>query len=181
MPPSEPRVSLAASAHMGADDRAPANHGFAGDQAEPFAGLFARQIMPAIALVLASALLNSAPAVPADAGAPPPRVSIVAACTAAAPAAGASFSGPVLQVLDGRTLCIAQGPTPDRWIQVRLADVHDREARGALMAAAFARNVSCRAIRRDGDGVVASCNLSGAPLGQVAGSDAATVQAASWR
>ena len=49
------------------------------------------------------------------------------------------------------------------------------------MAAAFARNVNCKAIRRDADGVVASCNLSGAPLGQVAGSDAATLQAASWR
>ena len=137
--------------------------------------------MPTAAIALASALLSSAPAVPANTAAPPARVSVVAACTATAPATGADFSGPVLQVLDGRTLCIAQGPTPDQWIRVRLADVHDREARSALMAAAFARNVSCRTIRRDGDGVVASCNLSGAPLGQLAGSDAATLQAASWR
>ncbi len=136
--------------------------------------------MPAVAIALAAALLNSAPAVPADA-APPARISIVAACTAAAPAAGASFSGPVLQVIDGRTLCIAEGPTPDRWIRVRLADVHDREARGALMAASFARDLACTAVRRDEDGVVASCTLSGARLGEVVGGETATVQAASWR
>ena len=136
--------------------------------------------MPAVAIALASALLNSAPAVPADL-APPPRVSIVADCAAAPPATGADFSGPVLQVIDGRTLCIAQGPTPDRWVRVRLAGVHDREGRGALMAASFARDLTCRAVRRDEDGVVASCSLSGTPLGQVVSGEAATVQAASWR
>ncbi len=135
--------------------------------------------MPATALALASALLSSAPALPAQAG--PARVSIVAPCTASAPADGQMLSGPVLQVIDGRTLCIAKGPTPDQWIKVRLADVYDREARSALMAATFAKDVDCRVEGADAQGVVARCNVAGAPLAQVVGSDAARVQTASWR
>jgi hypothetical protein len=37
-------------------------------------------------------------------------------CRAPAPAVGQTVSGPVLHVIDGRTLCLAQGPTPDQWI-----------------------------------------------------------------
>src|SRR5581483_5262999 len=71
--------------------------------------------------------------------APPPP----AACTAAAPARGVSFTGTVLQVIDGRTLCVAFGPSPDQWVRVRLTDVGPALPRGALMATAFAREVTC--------------------------------------
>ncbi len=150
-------------------------------EAEPFAGSFASQlIMSAAALALSALLTSSAPAAPADV-APPARVAIVAACTAAAPADGQSVAGPVLQVIDGQTLCIAKGPTPDQWVRVRLTDVYDREDRGSLMAAAFAKDVVCSVERRDAQGASGRCTLEGAPLGQVIGSDAAKLQAASWR
>ena len=150
-------------------------------EAEPFAGSFASQlIMSAAALALSALLTSSAPAAPADV-APPARVAIVAACTAAAPADGQSIAGPVLQVIDGQTLCIAKGPTPDQWVRVRLTDVYDREDRGSLMAAAFAKDVVCSVERRDAQGASGRCTLEGAPLGQVIGSDAAKLQAASWR
>lgn len=135
--------------------------------------------MPAAALALASALLSTAPAASAETAAPP-RVSIVAACTAAPPAEGRSLAGPVLQVIDGRTLCIARGSTPDQWIRLRLADVYDREDRGALMAAAFAKDVVCRVERRDGEGAIGRCTIDGVPLTHVVASAPAQVQAASW-
>ena len=112
--------------------------------------------------------------------APPPRVPIVAACTAAAPADGI-VSGPVLQVIDGHTLCVAAGPTPDQWVQVRLSDVHDRGGRAALMAAAFAKDVVCGTTSHDGDGVVGRCILDGASLGQLVQTQEIHAQAASWR
>ena len=137
-------------------------------------------IMSAAALALSALLTSSAPAAPADL-APPPRVAIVAACTAAAPAGGQSISGPVLQVIDGQTLCIAKGPTPDQWVRVRLTDVYDREDRGSLMAAAFAKDVVCSVDSRDARGASGRCTIEGAPLRQVVSSGVAKLQAASWR
>jgi len=133
-------------------------------------------------VALTAALLtpvSAAPELSAD-PAPPPRVAIVAACTAAPPADGI-IVGPVLQVIDGRTLCVARGPTPDQWVRVRLSDVHDREARSALMAAAFAKNVVCGATGHEGEGVVGRCIFGGASLGQLVQSQDIRVQAASWK
>lgn len=104
-----------------------------------------------------------------------------AACSAEAPAAGSVFSGPVLQVIDGRTLCVADGPTPDHWVRVRLADVAAGRSRTALMAAVFAKDVICVADRRDGQGVVGRCVFNGSALGQLVRSDEVRAQAASWR
>ena len=137
-------------------------------------------IMSAAALALSALLTSSAPAA-RDRRAPPPRVAIVAACTAAAPADGQSISGPVLQVIDGQTLCIAKGPTPDQWVRVRLTDVYDREDRGSLMAAAFAKDVVCSVDSRDARGASGRCTIEGAPLRQVVSSGVAKLQAASWR
>ncbi|HEY5411972.1 MAG TPA: hypothetical protein VIJ94_14715, partial [Caulobacteraceae bacterium] len=91
------------------------------------------------------------------------------------------IAGPVLQVIDGRTLCVANGPTPDRWVRVRLSDVHNREGRTALMATAFAKDVVCGATSRDDEGIVGRCILGGASLGQLVRSQEIHVQAASWR
>jgi hypothetical protein len=35
---------------------------------------------------------------------------------------GARFSGPVVYVGDGDSLCVGVGPQPDAWVEVRLAD-----------------------------------------------------------
>jgi hypothetical protein len=104
-----------------------------------------------------------------------------AACTAAPPAHGEAFSGTVLQVIDGRTLCVASGPTPDRWVRVRLTDAGADLPRGALMATAFAREVSCVADAPDAEGVTAVCIVDGRSVGEAASSPDATAQAADWR
>ena len=96
--------------------------------------------------------------------APPaiPAPHIRAACTAAAPPVGAAFSGPVLQVLDGGTICVAQGADPSQWIQARFAD--GASGPGPMTAAVFARTVTCVVARQAAVGVVARCTLDGVPL-----------------
>ncbi len=105
----------------------------------------------------------------------------LAACTASAPPSGQMISGPVLQVIDGQTLCVADGPTPDQWIRVRLADVDKSISRGALMAAAFAKDVICTADGRDGSGVIGRCVFNGSSLGELVQSGEIKAQATSWR
>ena len=102
-------------------------------------------------------------------------------CAAAPPARGQSFSGTVLQVIDGRTLCVASGPTPDQWVRVRLSDADASLPRGALMAAAFSREVTCVAEQPSADGVTAVCIVEGQSVGRAAASPDATAQAADWR
>lgn len=114
---------------------------------------------------------------PARAGPPPAP----AACTADAPAQGSPFTGTVLQVIDGRTLCVAFGPTPDRWVRVRLTDAGDGLPRGALMASAFAKEVTCVASAAEGDGVAAVCTADGRSVGRAASDADAVAQAADWR
>ena len=121
---------------------------------------------------------------PAPAHAPQPtrfERPAAAACTAAAPARGSSFSGTVLQVIDGRTLCVAFGPSPDQWVRVRLTDANPALPRGALMAAAFAKEVTCVAGPPDGDALTAVCTLDGHSLGEAAAQPDAAMQAADWR
>jgi hypothetical protein len=62
------------------------------------------------AAVALAALALGAPALAQTCRARPPR-----------PPSGQTVSGPVLHVIDGRTLCIAQGPTPDQWIPLRIS------------------------------------------------------------
>ncbi|HWF77302.1 MAG TPA: hypothetical protein VN694_09010 [Caulobacteraceae bacterium] len=107
---------------------------------------------------------------------PPP-----AACTAPAPALGAAFTGTVLQVIDGRTLCVAFGPSPDQWVRVRLTDAGPTLPRGALMATAFAREITCVAGAADGEGLSAVCTLDGRSVGEAAALPDAAAQAADWR
>ena len=116
--------------------------------------------MTAVAAVLGTliaASLSVAPAPPSC----PIRPSLAVACTAAAPDPGQEISGPVLEVIDGRTLCVALGPTPDQWVRVRLADGAPDASRAALVAAVFARKLDCMAISPDADGARAVCLLGG--------------------
>ena len=79
-------------------------------------------------------------------------------CKGPAPRPGAAIHGPVLQVDDGSSLCIAQGASPTQWSLVRLAQV--RTTRTALMAAAFGRNATCRI----GQTGLATCDVEGRGL-----------------
>lgn len=104
-------------------------------------------------------------------------------CRGPAPAAGQTVSGPVLHVIDGRTLCIAQGSTPDHWVPLRVsASVtllpDDRER---LMAATFSHALSCR-ITGGRDAVkTATCTLAGRPLDDLLTAPATITEATAWR
>ena len=112
-------------------------------------------------------------------------------CTGPSPIAGVEIKGPVLHVIDGRTLCVALGFEPDTWIPLRLVDVPadspilkastrstPANARGALMEGAFAKMAVCRTLKDDDGQVVAACEIEGKPLGRALNDP--QVIAASW-
>ena len=103
-------------------------------------------------------------------------------CRAPAPAAGQTISGPVLHVIDGRTLCLAQGPTPDQWIPVRisLAVATLPDDRERLMAATFAQSLTCK-ITGGGAVKVATCSVAGRSLDALLAEPATITQAKAWR
>lgn len=111
----------------------------------------------------------------------PARAPVAAACAAPPPGVGASFSGFVLQVTGGDTVCVARGPEPKDWVKVRLYDIPAGVARGTLMAAAFADKVDCRILKQDGSGAVAACSLNGASLGQIVRLPDVQSRGAEWR
>lgn len=103
-------------------------------------------------------------------------------CRAAAPIAGQTVSGPVIHVIDGRTLCVAQGPTPDQWIALRISPEMtalpaDRER---LMAAAFSQSLTCK-VTGGGPVKSATCTLAGRPLEGLLAEPAMVTQAKAWR
>lgn len=109
-------------------------------------------------------------------------------CTGEAPASGV-IRGPVLQVEDGATLCVALGATPDRWVRLTLADAPaanpiqhasntDENPRGTLMAVAFSQMVDCR-VQPDGR---ALCALQdGRSVGALLKTRAAWAAGKEWR
>jgi len=122
--------------------------------------------MMAIALT-ASGVATSPGGICVDADWRAPSAIRTVDCTAPAPVAGQPFVGPVLQVLDGRTVCVALGPTPDQWIEVDLADGKAAVSRPALMRAVFAQRIVCVADRAGGRRVVAHCGLGGVSVGSL--------------
>lgn len=135
----------------------------------------ARPVLWAIVAVIGVARAGPAPAQLCPSRPP------MAACSAPAPERDVLFSGTVLQVIDGSSLCVAFGVTPDQWVRVRLDDAALHGPRGALMAAAFARHVDCVATGRDEDGVRAVCIYEGMSVARAAQTPAARAQAADWR
>jgi hypothetical protein len=83
--------------------------------------------------------------------------------------------GPVLEIPDASSLCLAQGQAPSTWIRVRLARAG--ETYPLLLAAAFGKNAVCF-VGRDGR---AACDIEGQPL-DVELRRPETIQASlSWR
>ncbi len=88
---------------------------------------------------------------------------------------GSTFSGPVTYVGDGDSLCVAVGPLPTDWVEVRIADfyapeLHEpggREAKATLERIAKDRRVECRSIRQSFDRVVAQCSVGGRSIGDL--------------
>jgi hypothetical protein len=108
--------------------------------------------------------------------------SLAQTCRAPAPAAGQIVSGPVLHVIDGRTLCIAHGPTPDQWIPLRIAPAVPALPvdRDRLMAAAFSKSLTCK-VTSGGRVKTATCTLAGRPLEALLTEPATITQAKTWR
>ncbi len=85
---------------------------------------------------------------------------------------GKAFSGPVVYIGDGDSLCVAVGPMRGDWVEVRLADFYapelsapgGREAKVALERIAKGRRVDCVAQHRSYDRVVAVCTIQGVSL-----------------
>jgi hypothetical protein len=62
-------------------------------------------------------------------------------CGTRQPFAGEVLHGPVLEIPDASSLCIALGASPAAWVAVQLPDL--AVTRQALMAAAFGKNATC--------------------------------------
>lgn len=107
-------------------------------------------------------------------------------CAGAPPADTEQFRGPVLEVLDGERLCVALGPDPSSWVPVRLADTLLKASttppsRGALMAASFGQDVTCRITGRDEYGLLAVCSGDRGSVGQLAQAPGVVKAGLDWR
>lgn len=88
---------------------------------------------------------------------------------------GKVFSGPVVYVGDGDSLCVALGPSQSQWAEVRLADfyapeLHDAggaEAKATLSRLVEGKRLECVAEHRSYDRVVAVCRLRGRSVGDL--------------
>lgn len=88
---------------------------------------------------------------------------------------GRTFSGPVVRVLDGDSLCVAVGNGPTSWVEVRLVDFYAPEssetgglaAKAALEQIALGKVANCRAGPQSYDRVVSACTISGGSIGQM--------------
>lgn len=87
---------------------------------------------------------------------------------------GSAFSGPVVYIGDGDSLCVAVGPRRGLdWVDVRVADFYAPElhtpagpsAKAALERIAMGHQAQCVAGRQSYDWVVATCTVSGASVG----------------
>jgi hypothetical protein len=81
-------------------------------------------------------------------------------CLGGAAAAGATVHGPVLDIADGSSLCVATSPDLTTWVKIKVPQL--KATRGELMAAAFGKNATC-VVGRNGEG---SCVVEGAALAQ---------------
>lgn len=89
--------------------------------------------------------------------------------------AGQKFSGPVVYVGDGDSLCVEtiRGIGGAGWVEVRLADFRapelrepgGLESRNALYRLTFGRRLNCVARNRTYDRVAAACSLNGVGVG----------------
>lgn len=101
---------------------------------------------------------------------------------------GSTFSGPVTYVGDGDSLCVAVGPGPQNWVEVRLEDfyapeLHDaggEDAKRELERLVGGRRLTCVADHQSYDRVVASCTLDGRDVGDLLRADGGQEGGRGW-
>ena len=111
-----------------------------------------------------------------------------APCRGPAARPGQVVTGVVLHVIDGERLCLADGPTPDRWTEVSLSsadlqpvsDDGGAWTRAAVMSAAFGKKLTCRVESVSAGRAVAACALGEVPLAAVLSAPGARAEAAQW-
>lgn len=85
------------------------------------------------------------------------------------------FSGKVTYVGDGDSLCVAVGPPPSEWVEVRLEDfyapeLHDGSgpaAKANLSRLVMGRTLTCYPKKQSYDRIVATCMLGGRSVGDM--------------
>lgn len=118
---------------------------------------------PALALMATAAVADPCKAIP-DKGPMPSYL-----------AQGRTFTGSVVYVGDGDSLCVALGPDPMQWVEVRVADFYAPElrapggpqAKATLERLTIGRQAVCAAGRRSYDRVVATCRIGGVSVGDL--------------
>jgi hypothetical protein len=108
-------------------------------------------------------------------GAPASAAMAADVCQGSAAAPGAVLHGPVLEVSDGASLCIASGASPTAWTRVSVRQLG--ASRPLLMAAAFGQNATCR-IGADG---AADCTIDGARLADTVNRPEVIKASLQWR
>lgn len=98
-------------------------------------------------------------------------------CKESAPTEGTRLRGPVLAVLDGRTLCVARGFDPSHWVALQVIDAPITTARATLMAVAFGKDVDC-VVRKN---AAAVCMIEGRSVGELSASSDMARAGSSWR
>ncbi len=96
-------------------------------------------------------------------------------CQGPAATPGAVLHGPVLEISDGASLCIAGSASPTAWTRVSVRQLS--ASRPLLMAAAFGQNATCR-IGADG---LADCTIDGARLADTVNRPEVIKASLQWR
>ena len=103
----------------------------------------------------------------------PARAAAASPCQGKPIQSGGFVRGPVLEILDARTVCVARTPTD--WVPVTL--IQPAQSRPALMAAAFGKTATC-VVGADGK---AECVIDGTPLGVILRQPTLQKAAVNWK
>jgi endonuclease YncB( thermonuclease family) len=85
------------------------------------------------------------------------------------------FSGRVVYIGDGDSLCVAQGPSHEDWVEVRLEDFYAPElqepggeqAKATLTRLVYGHTLTCRPRKQSYDRIVATCFDGGRSVGDM--------------
>lgn len=99
-----------------------------------------------------------------------------APCKAPQAAVGQQIRGPVLHVIDGHTLCVAQTPDPATWVKLELQDAPAAATWAELMSVGFGKDVIC-VVGEAG----ATCRTEGGSLAAELRAPEVKAASAAWR